>query len=332
MRQERSTLPEYAYYYGASFWGPDQIDWVKSLLLFFDGIATAAPSEKAKQLIDSDPILAQPLVERGLLRNFTFSELFQESPHFDEAAVHGAIQKAREALDGGDFTVLLKHLAKKDERYASYVKSVSDFFAFVQSQAQEGGRLLYNPPALVGGYTARLLVENIQSVRIQPVVNDERIARYAASVIGPPAQSLRGKLITADMHALSVDLSRVPLDDILGFRATYGSEYRAYARDLRKFVNLMSLASTEDQLTVLNDRAEELRDQAQKLFRDTKKTFGKSVLILGLSLAGVAWTMHSGDPAGALISAGTAAASFAVPDLAANGGAYSYILRAQAEL
>ena len=37
------TRAEFAHYYGDWFWPEERIAWVKSLLLFFDGIALAMP-------------------------------------------------------------------------------------------------------------------------------------------------------------------------------------------------------------------------------------------------------------------------------------------------
>ena len=70
MSVDRSHIPEFAFYYGDWIWTEDLIDWAKSLLLFFDGIALALPRKTAEQFIDSDPILARPLSDRGLLQNF----------------------------------------------------------------------------------------------------------------------------------------------------------------------------------------------------------------------------------------------------------------------
>src|SRR5207249_239385 len=61
---------EFAHYYGDWFWPEERTGWVKSLLLFFDGIALAMPHAETARWIESDPVLAQPLTELGLLRNY----------------------------------------------------------------------------------------------------------------------------------------------------------------------------------------------------------------------------------------------------------------------
>ncbi len=63
-------LPEFAHYYGDWIWDEERTGWIKSLLLFFDGIALALPPATADRLIEANPVLAQPLAELGLLRNY----------------------------------------------------------------------------------------------------------------------------------------------------------------------------------------------------------------------------------------------------------------------
>lgn len=69
---------EFAFYYGSLIWEVELTDWVKSLLLFFDGIALSLPEARAERLIESDPVPAQPLAEKGLLRNYWMDISVQE--------------------------------------------------------------------------------------------------------------------------------------------------------------------------------------------------------------------------------------------------------------
>jgi hypothetical protein len=51
-----TPIPEFAYYYGDWFWNRKLVEWMKCLLLFFDGIAFSLPSDVASYFIDADPI------------------------------------------------------------------------------------------------------------------------------------------------------------------------------------------------------------------------------------------------------------------------------------
>ncbi len=68
--RDATSGKEFAYYFSDRIWRHESIYFMKSMLLFFDGIALALPSNLAEQVINDDPILAAPLAERGLLINF----------------------------------------------------------------------------------------------------------------------------------------------------------------------------------------------------------------------------------------------------------------------
>ena len=70
LSNDTPRVPEFAHYYGDFIWDEELTGWIKSLLLFFDGIALALPPATADRLIEANPVLAQPLAEFGLLRNY----------------------------------------------------------------------------------------------------------------------------------------------------------------------------------------------------------------------------------------------------------------------
>ena len=60
-------MSDTAYYYPAPFWTLRETGWIKSLLLFFDDIATLLPDYMYGRHVAADPVLAASLEERGLL-------------------------------------------------------------------------------------------------------------------------------------------------------------------------------------------------------------------------------------------------------------------------
>ena len=60
-------MSDTAYYYPAPYWTLQEIGWIKSLLLFFDDIATLLPDYMYGRHQAADSVLAAPLEERGLL-------------------------------------------------------------------------------------------------------------------------------------------------------------------------------------------------------------------------------------------------------------------------
>ena len=142
----------------------------------------------------------------------------------------------------------------------------------------------------------------------------------------------RAKLITDDLRHVGIDLQAVALDEVLDFRRQHGAEYRAYSRDVRRFVLELSLLSEVGKASALADRRAELDDRAEELRRVARSAFKRQAVSFGFGLAGAAWTLVHGDPWGGIFAAGAAAGGLTRADPEPIGAAYTYILRAKTEL
>lgn len=49
-------LPEFAYYYPEPYWLAHESSWIKSLVLFFDGVAILLPNYMQVRELVADPI------------------------------------------------------------------------------------------------------------------------------------------------------------------------------------------------------------------------------------------------------------------------------------
>jgi hypothetical protein len=107
MTIDSGAPPELAFYYGDLVWVEGVSDWIKSLLLFFDGVAIAAPDKVAEQFIYSDPVLAASLAERGLLTNFEPDRWIRPAVSDPEAkdALWHFVRERRRAPGAGAFFV-----------------------------------------------------------------------------------------------------------------------------------------------------------------------------------------------------------------------------------
>lgn len=128
-----------------------------------------------------------------------------------------------------------------------------------------------------------------------------------------------------DLRDAGADLSAVPLDEVLDFRAENGQHYRAYARALREFLAFQVHADPVEQQRMHQERQAEIRDQVADLRRTSRKAFGARAATLIVSLVGAGWTLHTGDPIGAML-AGGAAGLQALPPPEQTVTAYSYLL------
>ncbi len=66
---ESEALPEVAFYYPGHIWVDS--DWLKNLVLFFDGVALLVPDYKNPEIRTMDPSIVTGLEEEGLLHRLT---------------------------------------------------------------------------------------------------------------------------------------------------------------------------------------------------------------------------------------------------------------------
>jgi hypothetical protein len=299
LSKDNLRVPEFAAYYGYPVWTEGFADWVKSLLLFFDGIALTLPKEDMERLIESDPVLAQPLAEQGLLRSFLQDFASKVKPWPPETWSQGTDDIA-------------ERISRAKQRFGD-VPAYPHLLALA-----------------IGGISIAI-ARNITEVAIQPVIDDEDAASFVAAVIGPHDNG-RARIMTSDLRQVGVDMHAVPLDEVLDFRSQHGSEFRAYSRQVRQFVLELSLQAESDQASAFVERRAELDDRAEELRRAARSAFKRQAISLGFGLAGAAWTLVHGDAWGGIFVAGAAAAGLSAPTPGPIGAAYAYILRAKTEL
>ena len=140
-----------------------------------------------------------------------------------------------------------------------------------------------------------------------------------------PSPSL-GDIVSFDMAMVGVDLGSVPIEEILDFRRQNYSQHRDYSLLVRKFARELSLMPPEERQSVFEQRQEEL-DTAASALRKLNRMAWKKPISFGISLAGAAWTYHSGNPIGAAIT-GAGALVGMLPEKRDEGSVYSYILSA----
>ena len=139
-----------------------------------------------------------------------------------------------------------------------------------------------------------------------------------------------GHVVATDFATVGVDLSHVPLDEVLSFREEQGASYRAYARSVRKFMRDISLLEVAARAEAQEDRVEEIKDLASSLERRARDCW-KRPASFALSIAGAAWSVLTGDPIGPLISGGQELLRNREGSLA-DCEAYSYLFRAQQQI
>ena len=127
-------MSDTAYYYPAPYWTSRDGGWIKSLLLFFDDIATLLPDYMYGRHILADPGLTAPLEERSLLR------VLEPKDWIDEEATNQLANIIVEMLTNGAFDDLPKadYFAELSQSRMGYSADVG-LATFVVDELQNKG-------------------------------------------------------------------------------------------------------------------------------------------------------------------------------------------------
>jgi hypothetical protein len=338
-------LGELAYYYPEPYWLANEGSWIKSLLLFFDGVAILLPDYMSGRELVADPALAGPLTDQGLLKVlhpewFVDGQLADRlaegmvelitSGAFDDSAVaqspFAELSMSRMGFAGlsasrmgsghsGVFEMVL------DELKAHGLARDSD--DGVSIPLREDVRLAY---LLLLAQEAREAGRR-HGFDLHPAANG-RGAAAAQRFLELPAMPSRQDVIGFDLQTASIDLNAVPLDEVLDFRRQHQAQHRRYMLDLPRFLGEISTAEPADRQRLFDERQAELAEQAKSLWRLALGAFKKPTSAAGFALAltGAAWTLATGDP----VTAGLGALGAALQLVPGRdtGSAYSYVFRA----
>jgi hypothetical protein len=323
---------EVAYYYPAPYWGYEHTDWIKTLLLFFDGVSILLPKYMGDVHRIVDEYLAGPLEDLKLLH------VLRPEDFIDQEAAEDLAQAVVDLLTIGAFEGLSKNVPFRELSRSrtgwSVDAKLSDWLIeeLVAHELAEPSRDGLSVPMhpTVRMTILVLLAQQSRNIGrrrgldLHPVSEHSEPINSLLSLLNLERSPSRGHIVALDLEAVSVDLTAVPLEDVLGFRQEHGAEFRAYARNLRRFATELALLDPYDRNSRILDRQEELADVANDLRKITRRSWRKPFGKPSLGLAGAVWNMTTGDPFSAVL--GTAAAVLEAPD-SPNFGAYSYLMR-----
>lgn len=295
-------LPEFADYVSSATLYGDRLDWLKTLLLFFDGVA-----------INPWAISGEGFVPPSL----EYRSIFH--PFFDEGAF-----APRTALTPADGRIL-------DRASGNYYKPGGRPRTFDQWNIGLPYPQSETPDIDDEGVfdvTPRRLVS------LEPVShpNDPTWIRKEAergvalrTLAGSSRPALsRFNLLSVDLQTVAYGLETVPLSEVMGFKTEHGAEFRAYRRNLNAFLAILYSQDAADQARLISDRREELLDMGDVLKRRSRLGFRlKRLTPFSLGVAGSALTGASGDFLGA--AGGIIGAFSAINGTRTELGAYTYL-------
>jgi hypothetical protein len=332
-----AAAADVAFYYPGWMW--QDAGWVKSLALFFDQIALLVPDYMRGRPRLVDPAIAAGLEDAGLLRVLSPEALVDKEATEALAAAMvdllagGALD---DLPDSGPFQELSwSRLGANGDPGLSEMLFEELTKRGLARDSEDGASVPLHP--VVRGLVLVLLSQILRSagprlgLDLSPITDRADVHAALSQLLALPKPAPgTGQVVSFDLEVVGPDLEPVRLDEVLAFRAEHGSEFRAYARGLRRTVQELAGMPIEDQQALLEDRREEIREQAEALRRGPLRTLG-AVAGVGLGLAGGTASAVAGDLVGGVLSAAAAAAGLTTAGAAPPMTPYSYLFAIRRE-
>ena len=326
-------MSDTAYYYPAPFWTSQDGGWIKSLLLFFDDIATLLPDYMYGRHTLADPALAEPLEDRGLLT------VLEPKDWIDGEATNQLANIVVEMLTNGAFDDLPKtdyfaELSQSRMGYSADIGLATFLVEELQNKglakpSEDGVSIPLHPTVrtiilVILGQLSRTIGHK-RGMTIHPTTNHPLAISDLIKTLSMESMPSRANVVQLDLEPVTFDLSSIPLDDVLQFRAEHQDTHRSYMRDLRRFmIELAGVDEPGEREMLLLERRQEIADAAHDIQRMTRRTLHKNLAAWSLGIAGGVWSFSTGDPIGLVLSALGFIPGF-VPSESEKVGAYSYI-------
>lgn len=337
---DTTALPEFAYYYPEPFWAMNQGDWLKTLLLFFDGIAILLPRYMRGRHEAADPVLAGPLEDRGLLK------VLEPETFIDQQTTESLSDCMVNLITSGVFDdldrdIYYQELSASRMGWDSDVELASMVIEELRSRdlaraSEDGASVPLHPEVR---RTVLVLLSQLNraagrrnGLDLHPVTDRTVTVDELLSTLGREPMPSAGHVVALDLEAVTLNLETVPLDEVLDFREEYGPVYRAYARDLRRFLSELSrLQDVNERNRLLLDRREELADRAHELRRTAQRAWRHPLASFALGIGGAAWSTAQQNIPQALLTLGQGLLDLSGPS-SQLGHAFSYLFHAQRTL
>ena len=339
---------DFAFYYPGQYWL--DADWIKNLILFFDGVAMLIPEYMSDHGSFEDYPIVTSLKDEGLFHvirpeeSIGTEETEELAKALAEVIASGALahltKESREGDDQSNFGSLsMSRLGYYGDRKLaeSIVQELKSRGLARETEDGVSIPMHRTVRALILVLLAQILRSKGENmgITLSPTTDQWRLVEALNEVISGkevPAPSI-GDVVSLDMSMVGVDLASVPMDEVLDFRNQNYALHRKYSLSVRSFARELSLMPTKERQAVFEQRQEELDEVAREIRNANRKAWGRPISF-AIGLAGAAWTFQSGEPTGAAIAAtgGIAGFLFSRADKSQDGGVYSYLFSARRSL
>jgi hypothetical protein len=309
-------------------------EWVKTMLLFFEGIAIMAPPEAGANLISREESTFGPLADQGLFRLLDPADLIQVkqaeaileflfslAADVDEGRPWGwwGLEKSltfrwsssdlRLAMERGGLIFAGRSLHIYNEgavrRTATMIWDVLERHGLATTPDSEGS--FYMHPDIWVTYEAFLAHAVADSclregLLLRPATDDAFQSSARDVVLNMPGYPSAGNVVGFDLQQVALDVSPFGLDEVLQFRNEQGADYRRYARNLRKFAVEASQVQGQEREMLLRERHEELADAADDLRRSSRDWWRRASASVGIGISGAVCSATTGEWPAAIVS------------------------------
>ena len=326
-------MRETAYYYPAPYWVSAEGDWIKSLLLFFDEVAILLPDYMHGRHRAADPSLVGPLEERRLLR------VLEPKEWIDKEMAETLAEVVVNLLADGVFDELPKEryfaeLSQSRMGYGADVELAQFLVDELRNRdlakpSEDGVSIPLHPVVrttilVILGQLSRGAGKR-HGLVLHPATNSQQAAGDLVATLARDSMPSCSSVISFDLEPVSLDMSMIPLEDVLQLRQELGTSHKEYMRSLRGF--LLELGQIEDpkeREVMLLQRRQEIADKAHDNQRSTRLSLGKNLASWSLGITGASWSLGTGDLLGVALGA-AGLATGVVPGPGSPVGAYSYL-------
>ena len=326
-------MRDIAYYYPAPFWHEGEVDGIKSLLLFFDEVAILLPDYMRARHRVADPSLAAPLEEMGLLR------ILEPKEWIDREMAEKLAEVIVDLLADGVFDGLPQspYFAELSQSRMGYGADL-ELAEFLVDElrrrglarpSEDGVSIPLHPVVrttilVILGQLARGTGER-RGLALHPATNSPTAARDLVETLSRQSMPSCDSVVKLDLEPVSLDLSLIPLDDVLQLREEHRDAHKEYMRSIRGFMlELGQIKDPKDRDAALLQRRQDIADMAHDNRRLMRRSVGKGLASWSLGVVGGLWSAATGDVFGLAVGAlGLGTGLIPVPSRTV--GAYSYL-------
>lgn len=330
--ETNTTTREIAFYYPNPVWTDG--DWIKSLVLFFDGIALLVPDYMRDRPEQIDESIVVGLKERGLL------EIIEPESALDKSATEQLASAMTDVIASGALDELSARDTGFHELSMSRLGSFGDEGLFTMifeelrkrglaKDTEDGVSIPMHPK--VRSLVLVLLSQILRpygdriNANLSPATDLDNMVRALSELLSIESQPSSGSVVEFDLNAVSVDLAAVPFGEVLDFREEHLDAHKRYMLSVRKFAMELSRMPKEEQEVTFELRQAELNDLANDLRRRSRRSWRRPASF-ALSLAGSILSTLTSPIAGIMAAAGALAGYERSSQT--DAGVYSYLFRA----